>query len=41
MSKENNKRRPNEKKKAQKTLKEKRVEKRANASGGSAAHVMT
>lgn len=41
MSKENNKRRANEKKKPQKTLKEKRMEKRANANGGPAAHLIT
>jgi hypothetical protein len=40
VSKENTKRRVNEKKKPQKTLKEKRMDKKANANGGT-AHLTT
>jgi hypothetical protein len=41
MSKENTKRRVDVKKKPQKTLKEKRLEKKANANGGSGGHLTT
>lgn len=40
MSKENTKRRVNIKKKPQKTLKEKRMEKKANANGGTSGHLV-
>ena len=41
MSKENNQRRTDQKKQPQRTLKEKRLERKANANGGSAAHSMS